>query len=127
VVLLDVDHFKSINDTCGHCSGDTVLREIAGACMGALRTEDVFARFGGEEFVVVLRGIDLGGARAVAGRLRKSFKRLEIPVEGGPVRPTVSAGCSRLKECEKSCPAELLAHADERLYQAKRDGRDRVA
>ena len=79
------------------------------------------------ESVTVLRGIDLGGARAVAERLRKSIKRLEIPVEGGPVRPTVSAGCSRLKECEKSCPAELLAHADERLYQAKRDGRDRVS
>jgi diguanylate cyclase (GGDEF)-like protein len=127
LVILDVDHFKQINDTCGHCSGDTVLREIAQACLGALRTEDVFARFGGEEFVVVLRGIDLGGARAAAERLRKSVKRLEVHVDGGPVRPTVSAGCSRLEECRESSPAELLARADERLFQAKRNGRDRVA
>jgi two-component system, cell cycle response regulator len=127
LVLLDVDHFKRINDTCGHVSGDTVLREIALACRGLLRTEDVFARFGGEEFAVVLRGIDLGGARAVAERLRKNVKRLEIRVEGGPVRPTVSAGCALLRECRKSSPEEFLAAADERLYQAKRDGRDRIA
>jgi two-component system, cell cycle response regulator len=127
LVLLDVDHFKRINDTWGHCSGDTVLREIATVCAGLLRAEDVFARFGGEEFVVILRGIDLGGARAVAERLRKSIKRLEVKLEGGTVRPTVSAGCSRLKECRESSATELLASADARLYQAKREGRDRVA
>jgi diguanylate cyclase (GGDEF)-like protein len=127
LVLIDVDHFKRINDLCGHVSGDTVLREIALACMASLRTEDVFARFGGEEFAVVLRGIDLGGARAVAERLRRSVRRLELPVDGGPVRPTVSAGCSLLRDCRKSSPEEFLAAADERLYQAKRDGRDRVA
>lgn len=127
LVLLDVDHFKRINDTCGHLSGDTVLREIAVCCMGHLRAEDVFARFGGEEFVVILRGIDLGGARAVAERLRKSIKRLEVDVEGGPVRPTVSAGCSRLSECRESSAEELFAAADQRLYEAKRQGRDRVA
>jgi two-component system, cell cycle response regulator len=127
LVLLDVDHFKRINDTCGHVSGDTVLREVALSCMASLRAEDLFARFGGEEFAVVLRGIDLGGARAVAERLRKSVKRLEIAVDGGPVRPTVSAGCSLLRECRESSPEELLASADERLYQAKQGGRDRVA
>lgn len=127
LVLIDVDHFKRINDTCGHAGGDVVLREVALSCMAMLRTEDVFARFGGEEFVVVLRGIDLGGARAVAERLRKSIKRLQVPMDGGPVRPTVSAGCSRLAECRESSPAELLATADARLYQAKREGRDRVA
>jgi two-component system, cell cycle response regulator len=127
LVILDVDHFKRINDTCGHASGDAVLREIASSCMGILRTEDVFGRFGGEEFVVLLRGIDLGGTRALAERLRKNIKRLEIHVDGGSVRPTVSAGCARLRECRESSPEELLAAADERLYQAKRDGRDRVA
>lgn len=126
LVMLDVDHFKAINDTCGHCSGDAVLRAVALCCMETLRAEDVFARFGGEEFAVILRGIDLGGARAVAERLRKSIRRLEIAVDGGPVRPTVSAGCALLRDCPESSARALLTRADERLYEAKRAGRDRV-
>jgi diguanylate cyclase (GGDEF)-like protein len=127
LVLLCVDHFKRINDSSGRGSGDTVLREIALACAGGLRTEDVFARFGGEEFAVLLRGIDLGGARAVAERLRKSIKRLAVGAEGGPVHPTVSAGCACLRECLESSAAALIARAEERLSRAKRGGRDRVA
>lgn len=126
LVMTDVDHFKKVNDTHGHPTGDAALVTVVAAVSKALRTEDVMARYGGEEFAVLLRGIALGNAALVAERLR-------VLVEGTPVvhgattlRCTVSAGCAALTCTGDQKPESLVAIADRRLYAAKRGGRNRV-
>lgn len=124
VIMLDVDHFKRVNDTWGHKAGDDVLKNIAVAIQGAIRTEDVFARFGGEEFAVLVRGVDHHNATAFAERLRKTVSRIEIATSDTSLRVTLSAGVASLGECKTS--DELLLVADERLYKAKESGRNTV-
>jgi len=122
LVLVDVDHFKAYNDTFGHRAGDEALRHVAGHLAEAVpRRLDAIARYGGEEFVVLLAETDAEGARLVAERIRTS---LEGSVEFR--RPlTVSAGIAATQGDD--CEAEsLIERADEALYQAKRDGRNRV-
>lgn len=120
VVILDVDHFKKINDELGHLSGDHVLRAVATLLDQAVRETDTVARFGGEEFVVVLPQTDLAGAAIFAERLRQMVSAQTL--EG--VRVTVSMGLATPLEAETA--AGVLTRADEALYQAKRAGRDRV-
>jgi diguanylate cyclase (GGDEF)-like protein len=127
LLVIDLDHFKRINDSYGHPAGDAVLRLAADACMRALRTEDVFARFGGEEFAVVLRGIGLKGAARLAERLRQAVAAGVVQHEGREIKVTLSAGCASLTCCEKPHADELVAVADRRLYAAKAAGRNRVA
>jgi len=127
LLVIDLDHFKRINDTYGHPAGDAVLRRASDACMRALRTEDVFARFGGEEFAVVLRGIELKGAARLAERLRQAVAAEVVEHEGQQIKVTFSAGCASLACCDKSNADELVAVADRRLYAAKAAGRNRVA
>jgi len=102
------------------------LRNIALAVQGAIRTEDVFARYGGEEFAVLVRAIDHDAAAVFADRLRKTVAMLEVPVVDADVSVTISAGVASLTEMETATPDALLMLADERLYQAKTEGRDRV-
>jgi diguanylate cyclase (GGDEF)-like protein len=127
LLVIDLDHFKRVNDTYGHPAGDAVLKSAADACMGALRTEDVFARFGGEEFAVVLRGIELKGAARLAERLRRAVAEQSIEHDGQVIEVTLSAGCASLACCQRPNPEELIAVADRRLYAAKQQGRNRVA
>ena len=127
LVLFDIDHFKRINDTHGHQVGDAVLRQVATTAARRLRTEDVLARFGGEEFAVILRGTSRLGAGLVAERLRALVAALPAIVDGKPIAVTVSAGCASLECCAGRSPHELVAAADRRLYVAKRQGRNRVA
>jgi diguanylate cyclase (GGDEF)-like protein len=127
VMLLDIDHFKQINDTWGHAAGDEVLRAI-GATLGlCTRREDLVGRFGGEEFVVVLRG-SLGAEVDILGdRYRQTVGAIVLPDDLGPTRVTVSVGISRWDgQSEPPTPARILQLADEALYEAKRAGRDRV-
>jgi diguanylate cyclase (GGDEF)-like protein len=126
LVLFDIDHFKRINDTHGHQIGDVVLRQVATTAGRRLRTEDVLARFGGEEFAVILRGTSRLGAGLVAERLRALVAALPAIVDGKPIPVTVSAGCASLECCKSRSPHELVAAADRRLYVAKRQGRNRV-
>lgn len=126
VVILDVDHFKSVNDHHGHGAGDDVLRALAAAATGALRAGDVLARLGGEEFAVLVPGASRQDAAALAERIREAVAGVEISTPAGPLRVTVSAGVASSPPgaCE---PFEQLLHrADEALYAAKRGGRDRV-
>lgn len=127
LVLLDIDHFKQVNDTYGHQAGDVVLRELATLAQRSLRTEDVFARFGGEEFGVILRGIHLQGARRLAERLRIALERTVIDTGESQIQVTLSAGCAAVS-CTGAARSseELVKIADRRLYAAKAAGRNRV-
>jgi len=127
LLLFDLDHFKKVNDTYGHAAGDAVLRHVAGITMGRLRTEDVFARIGGEEFAVLLRGVSVEGSARLAERLRTSISSAPIMYEGRPIPVTISIGCAGLLSTkEVGDPTDLLRLADERLYTAKNTGRNRV-
>jgi two-component system, cell cycle response regulator len=126
LVLFDIDHFKRINDCHGHQTGDAVLRQIATTARRRLRPEDVLARFGGEEFVAILRGTTQLGAGLVAERLRAQVGALPAIVNGKPIPVTVSAGCASLECCTEPTAHELVAAADRRLYRAKQMGRNRV-
>lgn len=127
LVMIDIDYFKRVNDTYGHQAGDMVLKELVVVAQRTLRAEDVFARFGGEEFVVILRGIDLEGAHKLGERLRLALGRTSIEFQDQAIRVTLSAGCSSMACClEPVSPVELLRIADRRLYLAKTGGRNRV-
>ena len=122
VLMVDVDHFKSINDRFGHSVGDQVLCLIADTLRGRLRASDVIARFGGEEFSIVLPEADVDTARAIAQAIVHRIASIEDPVWG---RVTVSAGVATYDGANVSA-GEMLRRADEALYCAKREGRNRV-
>jgi two-component system cell cycle response regulator len=125
VVVLDVDRFKEVNDRHGHAAGDAVLAAVAGRAAAALRGSDVIARFGGEEFAVVLPGADLARAAEAAERIREAVAAEAVTAGGAALSVTVSLGCATLLPDERDARA-LLARADARLYEAKRAGRNRV-
>jgi two-component system, cell cycle response regulator len=127
LLLLDIDRFKEANDQYGHLVGDAILRSIGDRVVSLIRVEDVFARFGGEEFVVLIRATGpLDGAR-LAERLRSSIETMKVRAEGVEVGITVSIGVGSLGELElHSGGHELLKLADRRLFSAKEAGRNRV-
>jgi diguanylate cyclase (GGDEF)-like protein len=125
-VLLDLDHFKSVNDTYGHPAGDTVLVAVADAVRSQLRAEDSLCRYGGEEFCVVLRSIDLAGAHSMGERIRSVIQGLTIQHEKLQLKVTTSVGCASRRELPEPGAAPMIALADERLYKAKKAGRNRV-
>ena len=124
VLMLDIDHFKNINDSHGHATGDEVLRAVTHAVKDCLRNIDQVFRFGGEEFLVVLSNTGRESAALVGERLRSAALRLAYPVKGRPVELTVSLGCSTLLPGESS--DSMLRRADTALYAAKRKGRNRL-
>lgn len=123
ILMLDIDNFKTVNDTYGHQAGDQVLREVASICLATLRQNDVLARWGGEEFAILLCGADAGVARRVAERLLASVRTADVPAIEGK-RVTISAGIALLAEGELLAAAQR--RADAALYEAKRNGRDQV-
>ena len=124
ILMVDIDKFKVLNDTHGHATGDLVLRAVAGAIVAAVREDDVPARFGGEEFVVLLRNPDPGVALEVGERIRTAVRGLDLRRHG--VRGvSVSVGVAVADEPDASID-ELIETADRALYRAKRAGRDRV-
>ncbi|MBW8484201.1 sensor domain-containing diguanylate cyclase [Actinomadura parmotrematis] len=125
LLLIDIDHFKRVNDTYGHLVGDQVLVGVASTLLGQLRDYDMVGRFGGEEFVVLLPGADTVEACRVAERLRGRVRRLAVPAEDGTVGVTISVGVA-LFRMHGGDLIELLAAADLALYRAKQSGRDRV-
>ena len=126
VVVIDLDHFKAVNDAFGHAAGDNALRLVAHALRGALRDEDLLGRIGGEEFAALLPGADLATARLVAERLRAAVSAAVLEIEGLRVPLSVSAGVACLRPSDLDLGG-LLGRADRGLYQAKRGGRDQVA
>jgi diguanylate cyclase (GGDEF)-like protein len=124
VIMIDIDHFKAINDNHGHIVGDDVLRDVAQACKSALRSSDCFARFGGEEFVALLHLTDSAGAVAVAEILRKTVATLAFENRTPPA-VTVSLGVAGYLASSESLH-DILSEADRQLYAAKAAGRNRV-
>lgn len=125
VVMIDVDHFKRINDTCGHDFGDKVLQRIAETCIQALRECDIAARYGGEEFVLVLQDTDAIGAKISADRLRCAVASLQLEYNGEPIPVSASFGVAE-RMPEDHDLRTLLIRADTALYIAKKSGRNRV-
>ncbi len=124
VLMLDIDHFKRINDTYGHPVGDLAIKALADICAKALRPHDILARYGGEEFVLTLPHTEPDGANIVAERIRTMVEQLEIATEQGKVRFTVSVGISTYKNGKAF--EQVVERADQALYRAKQDGRNRV-
>ena len=125
LLMLDLDHFKSINDRYGHAAGDKVLRATTEAWKAELRGRDPLGRIGGEEFVVVCPGTTLDQALVIAGRLRESALALRFPDIDPELRISVSIGAAQSRKTGDSCDA-LIDRADAALYRAKQQGRDRV-
>jgi diguanylate cyclase len=127
LVVVDVDHFKKFNDTYGHATGDLVLQGVAKALTRHLRAGDLAGRYGGEEFVLVLPGSNMIGARIAAERIRKALEGMVVETEHGPLKVTASFGGAAV--CGPGCSGtrdELFVRADSALYEAKRAGRNRV-
>jgi diguanylate cyclase (GGDEF)-like protein len=125
VQLLDIDHFKRVNDTHGHAVGDAVLRTVAQALAATVRQSDHVGRWGGEEFLVVAPEVDRAGAVALGERLRRRVELETVAVEGG-VGATVSIGAVAWDGRAETTAAALVKSADEALYEAKAAGRNRV-
>jgi len=124
VVMIDADHFKSINDSFGHQAGDKVLRILANCIKDSIRDSDLLFRYGGEEFVALLGNTGLAGARLLAERICTAVSALSVTLSDQPIPVTVSVGLAALDSAED--PGELLNRADRAMYQAKRQGRNRV-
>lgn len=124
LAMLDLDHFKQLNDTYGHAAGDLALETFAMTCLECLRPYDIFARIGGEEFVVILVDTELQETRGILERLRQAVERIELDIDGNSIRFTVSIGLAIL-EPDASLDGALF-NADNALYRAKEEGRNRI-
>jgi diguanylate cyclase (GGDEF)-like protein len=124
VLMLDIDHFKKINDTYGHPAGDGVIKRLAETCAQALRPSDIVGRYGGEEFIISLPETEEKEAQLVAERLRRSIADNAVSTVRGPIRITVSIGLAT--SAEDVPLADIIQRADTALYQAKTGGRNRV-
>jgi diguanylate cyclase (GGDEF)-like protein len=128
LLLLDVDHFKQVNDQRGHLVGDVVLAAIGEILAAAVRNEDVVARFGGEEFAIISRSTERSQARVLAERLRKTVETANIDAEdGAPIKVTISVGIAAFPDVAAKEPDELIEAADKALYRAKTAGRNRIS
>jgi diguanylate cyclase (GGDEF)-like protein len=127
LVIIDIDHFKLVNDTYGHRAGDAALQRLADLMRKRLRTTDVIGRLGGDEFAVILPGIEPGQARRVAGEILSALRNdRRVRVGSEVVALTASAGVARIGRGDVSTQ-DLLGEADSALYEAKQAGRDGVA
>jgi diguanylate cyclase (GGDEF)-like protein len=125
-LMLDIDHFKNVNDQYGHQAGDGVLSAVAASIRKSLRGGDVAGRYGGEEFIILLVGASSEQCFKIAERIRLAIARLEIPMDQGTVRVTVSLGLMVINT-DQDLPVEDLIHcADQALYRAKQQGRNRT-
>jgi diguanylate cyclase (GGDEF)-like protein len=127
LLMIDLDHFKKINDTLGHLAGDTVLMTIAAILLKAVRNEDVVARFGGEEIAIILRAIELDGAAQMAERIRRLVESTPITIDGKTIKATVSIGVASFPSTPCKTLEQLVEAADKALYRAKNAGRNRIA
>ena len=124
-VMMDLDNFKRLNDTYGHVAGDQILRDLAERCRTSIRDTDLFGRYGGDEFALLLPDTDLVGAEHIANRIREAVLQQLWTVEGQPVPVSISLGVSAARHSHRVLE-EVLAEADQALYLAKTGGRNRI-
>jgi diguanylate cyclase (GGDEF)-like protein len=124
VLMLDLDHFKRVNDHYGHATGDQTLRGLAERCRAVSRSVDMISRYGGEEFVIILPETNLESAWHVAERLRQSITKDPFPTDAGPLRITISIGVAEATKLDTL--NTLIERADTALYEAKHAGRNCV-
>jgi diguanylate cyclase (GGDEF)-like protein len=125
LLLTDIDHFKKVNDTYGHPTGDEVLRRVAAILKASARKIDIVARYGGEEFAIVLEATDRNGARQLAERIRMEVSQQTFPSPQGPFKATLSIGVAAYPDDARE-KAEIISRADQSLYSAKHGGRNRT-
>jgi diguanylate cyclase (GGDEF)-like protein len=125
LIFLDIDHFKAVNDTYGHATGDAVLKSVAQVLRGTARGTDTVARYGGEEFAILMEETGPQGAQRIAERIREALQKVTFGPQDAPFSKTVSVGVATFPEHGDE-PEHLIACADDALYQAKRGGRDRI-
>jgi diguanylate cyclase (GGDEF)-like protein len=126
LVMFDLDHFKSVNDTHGHLAGDAVLREVSARIRASVRKDEIFARYGGEEFAVLLPESNAEEARAFAERLRLLVAETAVSVNENDIPVTISVGVAHNEGMIEPSPEAMIALADQFLYEAKRSGRNCV-
>ncbi|BCO27036.1 hypothetical protein MIZ03_1923 [Rhodoferax lithotrophicus] len=127
LLMLDIDHFKAVNDTYGHQAGDTVLQAVAKTLIKCVRPMDTVARFGGEEFVIILPSCQGYYGHQVAERIRESLSAMKIPISSGvTIKITISIGGAYAPRWVRSTPELWVDRADLELYRAKSEGRDCV-
>jgi len=128
LIMLDLDHFKNINDTYGHPVGDIVLKQVSKEIVSTLRESDVAARYGGEEFAIILTETNLKGAALAGERIRKAVEQLEINANGCRLGATISVGvtCYQISAIDKN-KSEVLSAADVALYNSKKSGRNKIS
>jgi diguanylate cyclase (GGDEF)-like protein/putative nucleotidyltransferase with HDIG domain len=126
LIMVDLDHFKSLNDEYGHEAGDVALRRTADRLGSLVRRSDTVARLGGEEFAVILPGARLDQATRIAQQLRDGLRSDQFPFDGNTISITASFGVAELHECRLTDSESLIRHADVAMYEAKRNGRDTV-
>src|SRR5262249_20805775 len=126
LVMIDIDKFRTINEELGHLGGDFTLRELAARLKGNVRKEELFSRYGGEEFAIVLPETPREGAVVLAERLVKTVAEQPFQYEERTYHVTISAGATTTAGEESITPSDLIRRADDKLYQAKREGRNRV-
>jgi diguanylate cyclase (GGDEF)-like protein len=124
-IMVDIDHFKRVNDAHGHAVGDDVIKEVAMRLRGVLRHDDLLGRYGGEEFVLLLPGTTAANAAHLAERLRHAVTDTPVPTRTGPLEVTVSVGATQVQATD-SIVEDALARADAALYRAKQGGRNQV-
>ena len=127
LMLIDIDAFKQINDTSGHLAGDDIIKSVGALIAGSVRRSDVAARYGGDEFAIILPGASKGDAVHIAERMRSllSIKKWRLNENGGPDAVTMSIGIASLSPSDSA--KELFERADASLYKAKASGKNRVA
>jgi diguanylate cyclase (GGDEF)-like protein len=125
-IIIDIDHFKRLNDARGHAAGDRALQELVRLVKSMLRGHDLFARIGGEEFAILLPEMHSSGGILTAERVRKAVEALEVPFETGPIKFTVSAGVAELVPASGNWE-RMIQRADAAMYVAKKNGRNSVA
>ncbi|KAA8984272.1 sensor domain-containing diguanylate cyclase [Halospina sp. K52047b] len=126
LLMLDIDHFKPINDTWGHQAGDDVIRAVSGMISERLRQTDIAGRYGGEEFAVILPETDIGGGEILGERLRQSISTMEVTTEAGIIQCTISLGVAQVSSTMGD-HHQWLSLVDKALYAAKDNGRNQIA
>ena len=124
LIMLDVDHFKSINDTFGHDVGDTVLQRVSSVIAASVRGTDVASRWGGEEFLILMRNTDLKNADKIAERILTEIRAIRVEVEGASIMVTATLATCVIGEHE--CLKDAIKRTDKALYQGKQQGRNRI-